>query len=368
MEGHRIRESFLSFFEEREHRRVPSSSLIPPPESGLLLTNAGMNQFIPYFLGQAEAPYPRAVTCQKVMRTNDIENVGTDARHETFFEMLGNFSFGDYFKADAIRWAHELVTEGWGIDHDLLWVTVFEQDDEAIEGWVDGVGLSPERIVRRGFVDAPASSRTTGTRTRPAPADRAARSSSTAGPKYGPEGGPDVDEERFLEIWNLVFIQDQVDHDLQIVGSLPAKNVDTGSSLERVAMVLQGVENVFETDLLRPMLEVGESLSGKEHGRDPTDDVSLKIVAEHGRATTFLIADGVQPSNQGRGYILRRMLRRSVSHARRLGIETSVFDPLITAVVATFGDAYPELRENEAFVRRSRSPRRSGSRRPSARG
>ena len=171
------------------------------------------------------------------------------------------------------------------------------------------------------------------------------------GTKYGPEGGPDVDEERFLEIWNLVFIQDQVDHDLRIVGSLPAKNVDTGSSLERVAMVLQGVENVFETDLLRPMLEVGESLSGKEHGRDPTDDVSLKIIAEHGRATTFLIADGVQPSNEGRGYILRRMLRRSVSHARRLGIETSVFDPLITAVVATFGDAYPELRENEAFVR-----------------
>ena len=351
MEGARIRESFLSFFEERDHRRVPSSSLIPPPESGLLLTNAGMNQFIPYFLGQAEAPFPRAVTCQKVMRTNDIENVGKDARHETFFEMLGNFSFGDYFKADAIRWAHELVTEGWGVDHDLLWATVFEQDDEAIEGWVDGVGLAPERIVRRGFVDAQGELANYWHTHTAGPGGPCSEIFVDRGPKYGPEGGPDVDEERFLEIWNLVFIQDQVDHDLRIVGSLPAKNVDTGSSLERVAMVLQGVENVFETDLLRPMLEVGESLSGRTHGHDPADDVSLKIVAEHGRATTFLIADGVQPSNQGRGYILRRMLRRSVSHARRLGIETSVFDPLITAVVATFGDAYPELRENEAFVR-----------------
>jgi alanyl-tRNA synthetase len=351
VEGHRIRESFLSFFEEREHRRVPSSSLIPPPESGLLLTNAGMNQFIPYFLGQAEAPFPRAVTCQKVMRTNDIENVGKDARHETFFEMLGNFSFGDYFKADAIRWAHELVTEGWGIDHDLLWATVFEQDDEAIEGWVDGVGLAPERIVRRGFVDAAGELANYWHTHTAGPGGPCSEIFVDRGPKYGPEGGPDVDEERFMEIWNLVFIQDQVDHDLAIVGSLPARNVDTGSSLERVAMILQGVENVFETDLLRPMLEVGESLSGRTHGHEPLDDVSLKIIAEHGRATTFLIADGVQPSNEGRGYILRRMLRRTVSHARRLGIETSVFDQMITSVVATFGDAYPALRENEAFVR-----------------
>ena len=351
MEGHRIRESFLSFFEEREHRRVPSSSLIPPPESGLLLTNAGMNQFIPYFLGQADAPFPRAVTCQKVMRTNDIENVGMDARHETFFEMLGNFSFGDYFKADAIRWAHELVTEVWGIDHDLLWATVFEQDEEAIEGWVDGVGLAPDRIVRRGFVDAAGELANYWHTHTAGPGGPCSEIFVDRGPKYGPEGGPDVDEERFMEIWNLVFIQDQVDHDLQIVGSLPAKNVDTGSSLERVAMLLQGVENVFETDLLRPMLEVGESLSGRTHGHDPLDDVSLKIIAEHGRATTFLIADGVQPSNEGRGYILRRMLRRTVSHARRLGIQTSVFDPLITTVVATFGNAYPALRDNESFVR-----------------
>jgi alanyl-tRNA synthetase len=351
MEGNRIRELFLSFFEERGHRRVPSSPLIPPPESGLLLTNAGMNQFIPYFLGHAEPPFRRAVTSQKVMRTNDIENVGRDARHETFFEMLGNFSFGDYFKADAIRWAHELVTERYGIDHDLLWVTVFEEDREAIDGWVDGVGLAPERIVRRGYVDAQGELANYWHTHTAGPGGPCSEIFVDRGPTYGPEGGPDADEERFLEIWNLVFIQDQVDHELQVVGSLPAKNVDTGSSLERVAMILQGVENVFETDLLRPMLEVAESLSGRTHGRDEHDDVSLKIVAEHGRATTFLIADGVQPSNEGRGYILRRMLRRTVSHARRLGIKDAVMDPMITAVVGTFGDAYPELRENEAFAR-----------------
>jgi alanyl-tRNA synthetase len=351
VEGDRIRELFLSFFEEREHKRVPSSSLIPPPESGLLLTNAGMNQFIPLFLGRAEPDYARAVTAQKVMRTNDIENVGTDARHETFFEMLGNFSFGDYFKADAIRWAHELVTERYGIDHDLLWVTVFEEDEEAVQGWVDGVGLGPERIVRRGTVDVNGELANYWHTHTAGPGGPCSEIFVDRGPKYGPEGGPDVDEERFMEIWNLVFIQDRVDHELRVTGPLPAKNVDTGSSLERVAMVLQGVDNVFETNLLRPMLEVAESLSGRTHGQDERDDVSLKIIAEHGRATAFLIADGVQPSNEGRGYILRRMLRRTVSHARRLGIEGTVLDPVITAVITTFGDAYPELRQNETFIR-----------------
>jgi alanyl-tRNA synthetase len=350
VEGDRIRELFLSFFEEREHKRVPSSSLIPPPESGLLLTNAGMNQFIPIFLGQAEPDHLRAVTAQKVMRTNDIENVGKDARHLTFFEMLGNFSFGDYFKADAIRWAHALVTERYGIDHDLLWVTVFEDDEESVEAWVD-VGLARERIVRRGMVDEhgePANYWHTHTA---GPAGPCSEIFVDRGSKYGPDGGPDIDEERFMEIWNLVFIQDRIDHELRFAEPLPSKGVDTGSSLERVALVLQGVDNAFETDLLRPILEVAESLSGRTHGHDPADDVSLKIIAEHGRATTFLIADGVQPSNQGRGYILRRMLRRVVTHARRLGIERSVMGPIIDVVTSRFGDAYPELRENEALVR-----------------
>ena len=351
MEGNRIRELFLSFFEERGHIRVRSSSLIPPPESGLLLTNAGMNQFIPYFLGQAEPPYPRAVTSQKVMRTNDIENVGQDARHLTFFEMLGNFSFADYFKVDAVRWAHELVTERYGIDHDRLWVTVYEHDDEASDAWIDEVGLAPERIVRRGKVDAQGEPANYWWTHAAGPAGPCSEIFVDRGPKYGPEGGPDVDEERFMEIWNLVFMQDQVDGDANVLEPLPGKNVDTGSSLERVATVLQGVDNVFETDLFRPTLEVAERLSGRRHGQDPADDVSLKIIAEHGRAATFLIADGVQPSNEGRGYILRRMLRRVVSHARRLGIDGGALDPVITSVVEGFGDAYPELRENEAFVR-----------------
>jgi len=351
MEGNRIRELFLAFFEERDHTRVRSSSLIPPPESGLLLTNAGMNQFIPYFLGQAEPPYRRAATSQKVMRTNDIENVGMDARHLTFFEMLGNFSFGDYFKADAVAWAHELITEGYGIEHDRLWVTVFETDEEAVAAWVDGVGLAPDRIVRRGAVDAQGEPANYWHTHAAGPAGPCSEIFVDRGPKYGPEGGPDVDEERFLEIWNLVFMQDRIDGDLRFVEPLPAKNVDTGSSLERVATVLQGVDNVFETDLFRPTLEVGERLSGRRHGEDPRDDVSLKIIAEHGRAATFLIADGVQPSNERRGYILRRMLRRVVSHARRLGVEGGVLDPVITSVIDGFGEAYPELRENEAFIR-----------------
>ncbi|HEY5859990.1 MAG TPA: alanine--tRNA ligase, partial [Actinomycetota bacterium] len=351
MEGHRIRESFLSFFEERDHKRVQSSSLIPPPESGLLLTNAGMNQFIPYFLGQASAPYPRAVTSQKVMRTNDIENVGHDARHETFFEMLGNFSFADYFKAEAITWAHELITEGYGIDHDLLWVTVYDQDEEAASAWVDLAGIAPDRIVRRGKLDEEGELANYWHTHAAGPAGPCSEIFVDRGPRYGPDGGPDVDEERFMEIWNLVFMQEQVDGELEVVAPLPGKNVDTGSSLERVAMILQGVDNVFETDLFSPTLEEAERRSGKRHGEDPNDDVSLKIVAEHGRATTFLIADGVQPSNEGRGYILRRMLRRAVSHGRRLGIEGSVLDPIITTVIDGFGDAYPELRENEAFVR-----------------
>ncbi|MCI0634154.1 MAG: alanine--tRNA ligase [Actinobacteria bacterium] len=349
MEGNRIREMFLRFFEERGHRVVPSSSLIPPPESGLLLTNAGMNQFIPYFLGHAKAPFPRAVTVQKVFRALDIDNVGHTARHETFFEMLGNFSFGDYFKTEAVAWAHELVTQVYGIDPERLWVTVYEEDDEAVAGW-DAVGMPGARIVRRGKVDENGELANYWSTHAAGPGGPCSEIFVDRGARYGPEGGPDVDEERFVEIWNLVFIQDQVDADLNVISELPAKNVDTGSSLERVAMVLQDVGNVFETDLLRPLLGVAESLSGRTHGADERTDVSLKVIAEHGRATTFLITDGVLPSNEGRGYILRRMLRRVVSHARRLGIERDVMPDLIERTVELFGEAYPELVENRAYI------------------
>ncbi|HWO71062.1 MAG TPA: alanine--tRNA ligase [Actinomycetota bacterium] len=344
MEASRIRETFLSFFEARGHRRVASSSLIAPPETGLLLTNAGMNQFIPYFLGKAEPPFRRATTAQKCFRTADIDNVGHTARHLTFFEMLGNFSFADYFKEEAIAWAYELVTEGYGIDHDRLWVTVFETDDEAAAIWNERVGIAPDRIVRRGRADNYWWTHAAG------PAGPCSEIYVDRGPRYGPDGGPAVDEERFLEIWNLVFMQDQVDERGEIVGELPGKNIDTGSGLERVAVVLQERDGVFDTDLLRPLVAVAESLSGRRYGEDERADVSLRVLAEHGRATTFLIADGVQPSNEGRGYVLRRMLRRLVSHARRLGIERPVMERLAETTIELMGDAYPELRENRAFV------------------
>jgi alanyl-tRNA synthetase len=349
MEGDRIREEFLRFFEERGHKRVPSSSLIPPLESGLLLTNAGMNQFIPYFLGHAQAPFPRATTDQRCFRALDIDNVGHTARHLTFFEMLGNFSFGDYFKAEAVSWAFELVTERYGIDAERLWVTVFEEDTEAEAAW-DATGLPASRIVKRGKFDDDGEFANFWSTHAPGPCGPCSEIFVDRGPRFGPDGGPDVDEERFMEIWNLVFIQDETDDGVNVVGELPAKNIDTGSGLERLSTVLQGVDSVFETDLLRPLLEVAESLSGRTHGRDERDDVSLKVIAEHGRATTFLIADGVQPSNDGRGYVLRRMLRRVVSHARRLGIERDVMPPLVGRTVELFGHAHPELVENRAYV------------------
>ena len=343
MEGRQIRETFLRFFEERGHKRVPSSSLIPSPESGLLLANAGMNQFIPYFLGHVPAPFPRATSAQKCFRAVDIENVGHTARHLTMFEMLGNFSFGDYFKRESCGWGLELITEVFGIDPDRLWVSVYETDDESIGIWQD-VGIPADRIVRRGKADNYWWTHAAG------PAGPCSEIFVDRGPKYGPEGGPAIDEERFMEVWNHVFMQDEVDDHAGILGELPAKNIDTGASIERLATVLNDLDSFFETDLMRPLVEVGESLSGRRYGQDERADVSLRIVAEHGRATSFLIADGVLPSNEGRGYVLRRMLRRVVSHARRLGIEGDVMPKLVTTTVEMLGDAYPELVENQAYI------------------
>src|SRR5919204_148138 len=228
MEGREVRESFLRFFEERGHKRVPSSSLIPPPESGLLLTNAGMNQFIPYFLGHAQAPFPRAVTAQKVFRALDIDNVGHTARHLTLFEMLGNFSFGDYFKKESCAWGLELVTQVWGIARDRIWVTVFETDDETVDIWLD-IGIPRDRIVHRGVADNYWWTHAAG------PAGPCSEIYVDRGERYGPEGGPAVDEERYVEIWNHVFMQDEVDDSMSIVQELPAKNIDTRAYIDRVA-------------------------------------------------------------------------------------------------------------------------------------
>jgi alanyl-tRNA synthetase len=349
MKANDIRRQFLTFFEERGHRIVPSSSLIPPPETGLLLTTAGMVQFIPYFLGLQDSPYPRAATSQKSFRQNDIENVGHTDRHLTFFEMLGNFSFGDYFKKEAIAFAYELVTERYGIDHDRLWVSVFETDEEAVSGW-SAVGLAPERIVRRGKVDEHGEPANFWWTHKAGPCGPCSEIFVDRGPQHGPDGGPNVTEERFCEIWNLVFMQDECDDDSNVLQPLPKQNIDTGSSLERVAMVLQDVNNVFETDLLRPLLAIAEELTGHRYGADPTDDVSLRVMAEHGRATTFLIADGVLPSNEGRGYTLRRELRRLITYARRLGVDRPVMGPLIEGTLEIMGEAYPDLVANRAFI------------------
>src|SRR5918992_855559 len=277
MRGDDIRRLFVRFFEERGHRHVPSSSLIPPTDSGLLLTTAGMVQFIPYFLGRAESTHgPRAVTVQKSFRTTDIENVGHTARHLTFFEMLGNFSFGDYFKKDACAWAYELVTEGYGIEPDRIWVTVFETDDETIDIWADEVGVPADRIVRRGRFDEHGESLNYWWMHVAGPGGPSSEIFVDRGAKYGPDGGPDIDEDRFCEIWNLVFMQDECDDQANVIRPLPAKNIDTGSSLERVAMVLQGKDTTFETDLFSPLVETAQSISGRRYGSDEKTDVSLR--------------------------------------------------------------------------------------------
>jgi alanyl-tRNA synthetase len=350
MKGDEIRRMFLRFFEERGHKVVPSSSLIPSDPS-LLLTNAGMNQFRPYLLGLEEPPYARATTAQKVFRTSDLENVGHTDRHLTFFEMLGNFSFGDYFKEEAIAWAHELVTEGYGIDHDRLWVTVFETDEEAAGIWTNRVGIPPDRIVRRGKFDP-----VTGEPLNfwwmhvAGPCGPCSEIFVDRGPKYGPDGGPDVDEDRFMEIWNVVFMQDECDDEANVLRGLPRQSIDTGSSLERVAMVLQGADSAFETDLLRPLVSIAEQLTGRSYGSDEKTDVALRILAEHGRATTFLMADGVLPSNEGRGYLLRRMLRLLITHARKLGVDRPVVPEFVEKTTEVMGQAYPELVANKPFI------------------
>jgi alanyl-tRNA synthetase len=322
---------------------APSASLIPSDPT-LLLTNAGMNQFKPYLLGIQDPPYPRATSSQKVFRAVDIENVGHTDRHLTFFEMLGNFSFGDYFKREACAWAYELVTDGYGIAPERIWTTVYETDDESIGIWQD-IGVPTERIVRRGKADNFWWMRVAG------PCGPCSEIFVDRGERFGPHGGPAVDEERFCEIWNVVFMQDECDEDANVLRPLPKHNIDTGASLERVSMVLQDKANVFETDLMRPILAAAEEVTGTRYGRDDRADVALRIMAEHGRATTFLMADGVLPSNEGRGYVLRREVRRLVTYARRLGVERPVMDDLVSAAIDRMGEAYPELRANEAFVR-----------------
>jgi alanyl-tRNA synthetase len=342
LDSNQIRTAFTSFFEEKGHVVRPSASLIPNDPT-LLLTNAGMVPFKPYFLGDETPPYRRVTTVQKVVRTIDIDIIGTTRRHLSFFEMLGNFSFGDYFKEEAIAWAYEFVTERLGLGPERLWYTVFETDDEAAEIWAKHV--PSDRIQRR---DEKENFWQMGV---PGPCGPCSEIFYDKGEEYGEGGGPAVgDEDRFVEIWNLVFMQNVQDEPYHVVGELPAKSIDTGMGLDRVAAVMQGVPSVFDIDTTSHVRDAAAAYTGLTYGESDLHDVSLRILADHGRAVTFLIGDGVIPSNDGRGYVLRRLLRRAVRHAWQYGGEGLVFPSLVEATIEAMGDWYPELIDRRGFI------------------
>jgi alanyl-tRNA synthetase len=336
MDANGLRAAFTRFFAERGHSVVPSASLIPHDPS-VLFTIAGMVPFKPYFLGEEQAPWPRATSIQKCFRTPDIDIIGTDTYHCTFFEMLGNFSFGDYFKADAIPLAWELLTEVFGFDGDRLWVTVHEGDDEAEQIWVDSVGLRPERIQRMGDEDNFWAMGETG------PCGPDSEIFIDKGSAYGEDGGPKHGaEQRFVELWNLVFMQFNRD-DAGALTELPRKNIDTGAGVERFLPVLQGHDSMFDTELFLPIIDAAASVIGTGYGTDERTDVSLRVLADHGRAMAMLVADGVLPANEGRGYVLRRVVRRAVMAARRLGVDKPIGPTLVRAATEVLGEAWPAL-------------------------
>jgi alanyl-tRNA synthetase len=349
VDSHTIRETFLRFFEERGAQRYASAPLIPNDPS-LLLTIAGMVPFKPYFMGDARPPSPRAVSFQKCVRTNDIENVGRTTRHLSSFEMLGNFSFGDYFKREAIRWAWELSVEHYGLDPDRIWVTIYEDDDESEQLWLEESDVPAERIQRLGAEDNYWWTHAAG------PGGPNTELYYDRGPDFGQEGGPAVDDERYLEFFNLVFMQHELDDAGTILGDLPAQNVDTGLGLERMAVLLQGVPDVFATDLFTPLIARAEELTGIRYGDDAEGDVSLRVIAEHARTSAFLIADGVLPAKEGRGYVLRRLLRRAIRHGQLLGMDLAGGDELLVPMLDTVLEAnrgmYPELDAQRELVTR----------------
>ena len=357
-----ISKRWIDFFASRGHTVVPSASLISN-EPGAMFTIAGMVPFIPYFLGRETPPFSRATSVQKCIRTLDIEEVGKTARHGTFFQMAGNFSFGDYFKEKAIPFAYELLTTpqdkgGFGLDPERLWVTIYEGDDEAFDIWHNKVGFPAERIQRMGMKENYWS---TG---QPGPAGPDSEIFYDRGPAYGKEGGPAADDDRYIEIWNLVFMQYQRGEgigkdDFEILGDLPKKNIDTGLGVERLAMLLQGVENFYETDQVRPVLDAASKLSGKKyHGSESAedegyeDDVRMRVVADHIRSSLMLIADGVTPSNEGRGYILRRLMRRAIRAMRLLGVTDPCLPVLFPASRDAMKGAFPYVADD--FERISR--------------
>ncbi|OBI81254.1 alanine--tRNA ligase [Mycobacterium sp. E740] len=347
MQTHEIRKRFLDHFVKAGHTEVPSASVILD-DPNLLFVNAGMVQFVPYFLGQQAPPWNRATSVQKCIRTPDIDEVGITTRHNTFFQMAGNFSFGDYFKKGAIEFAWTLLTNpveqgGYGLDPDRLWATVYLDDDEAVAYWQEVAGLPPERIQRRGMADNYWSMGI------PGPCGPSSEIYYDRGPEYGAEGGPVANEDRYIEIWNLVFMQNErgegtSKEDFEILGPLPRKNIDTGMGIERVACLLQGVDNVYETDLVRPVIDLMAARAPRGYGQgNHTDDVRYRIIADHSRTAAIIIGDGVSPGNEGRGYVLRRLLRRIIRAAKLLGVEDPVMADLMSTVRDAMGPSYPEL-------------------------
>jgi len=351
MDSAEIRSRWLKFFESKnslnlKHTVVPSASLIAD-DPNLLLVNAGMVPFKPYFLGEVKAPYKRATSVQKCVRTLDIDEVGKTTRHASFFQMCGNFSFGDYFKEGAIALAWELLTKsvsngGYGFAEEKLWVTVYQDDDEGAQIWEKQVGVPKNRIQRRGMADNFWSMGV------PGPCGPCSEIYFDRGSAYGKEGGPIADEDRYLEIWNLVFMQNVRGeggdkNSFPIVGELPAKNIDTGLGLERTAALLQGVDNIYEIDTTKIILDKASVLTKVKYGKDESSDISLRVVADHARTAMMLIGDGVTPGNEGRGYVLRRMMRRTIRNMRLLGSQDLVMGELIKSSIKAMGAQYPEL-------------------------
>ncbi|MEU0660699.1 alanine--tRNA ligase [Streptomyces lavendulocolor] len=347
MRSTQIRSLFTDFFTSRGHHLVPSSPLVPDDPT-LLLANAGMNQFKPYFLGETTPPFPRATSIQKCARTSDIDNVGRTNRHATFFEMMGNFSFGDYFKEDACAFAWELLTEGYGLEKEKLWITVFKDDDEAEHIW-RRIGVPASRIQRLGMEDNYWSMGV------PGPCGPCSEVNYDRGPAFGKEGGPAIDGERYVEIWNLVFMQFQRGEgdkkgNFPILGELARKGVDTGLGLDRLAAILQDAQNVCTTDLLLPTLHIVQDLAGRACPAEGEEKVSFQVVTEHARSIAFLIADGVLPAKDGRGYVLRRLMRRAIRHARLLGIDGPVLPAATASVIGNLGSVWPELAAQAALI------------------
>jgi len=349
MKSSEIRKSFLDYFAQRDHRIVPSSSLVPKNDPTLLFTNAGMVQFKGVFLSEEVRDYKRAVTTQKCVRAggkhNDLENVGKTARHHTFFEMLGNFSFGDYFKKEAIEMGWDLLIREWGLPKEQMWITIYLDDDEAFELWRK-IGIPPERIVRLGQKDNFWAMGETG------PCGPCSEIVIDQGEEVGcgrPECNVGCDCDRFLELWNLVFMQFNRDT-TGTLHPLPKPSIDTGMGLERISAILQGVRSNYETDLFKPIFEEVETICRIPYGKEARSDVCMRVIADHSRAATFLISDGVLPSNEGRGYVLRRIMRRAMRYGKMLGIEGPFLYRTSLKVIELMQEAFPELRETEAFV------------------